>query len=148
MIRVKNSVKKYNDYIESNKEKNLSECMYYLHDAYTDMDTEEKENAYIHTLVNFPETIGYAMLKLSSNKLNVTEKYYQEYKEGYKEWLENIETDLIVGFGDVGIFLTYARLYILGMNEHVDTLKERIERIFKERKDEREHLEWIHKKVF
>lgn len=148
MNKAEKSLKKYNDYISSPGDKKLTECMYYLHDAYDGMSAEDKENAYLYTLVNFPETIAYAMLKLSSIKIDVAERFREEYKESYKNWLEDIETDLVVGFGDVKIFLTYAKLYIYGMNAHVDTLKKLIEKKFSEQKEERDRQEWIHKKIY
>ena len=150
MKREKRTVKKYREYISGDGYKTLIESMALLHEAYNDMLPEQKEEAYIHTLMTFPETIAYAMLKLSSLKIDVAERFRDEYQKAYKTWLEDIETELVLGFGveGVGIFLTYAKLYILGMNEHVDTLMGRIEETFSKRKEERERQGWIHKKIY
>jgi len=126
----KKLLKKYNDFITQNSGFSLAEYMYVLHDVYPIMDSSQKEDAYLFTLINYQETIAYAMLKLSSLKLDVTKRFREEYKSSYKQWLENIETDLYIGFGDDKIFLTYAKLYIYGMNTHVDKLIKQIENKF------------------
>ena len=148
MVRIRKSLKNYKAYLEKPGEKDIVEYMGYLHDAYPDMSAEEKENAYLYTLVTFPETIAYAMLKLSSIKIDVAERFREEYKASYKSWLEDIEADLFMGFGDDRIFLTYAKLYIYGMNAHVETLMKQIEGKFSKQKEERERNEWIHKKIY
>lgn len=151
MTKSKKALKKYNDYIAGNGEKNLTEYMYLLHDVYPELSPDDKENAYLYTIVNFPQTIAYAMLKLSSIKLDVAEKFREEYKKSYKPFLDDIDADLSVGFGDDKIFLTYARMYVYGMNEHIETLMGRIEKKFKEMREEREETErqeWIHKKIY
>lgn len=148
MVKDRLYLKRYNDYMKHGEDKSLSEFMYHLHNAYKSLDAEEKERAYLYTLNTFPETMGYAMLKLSSVKLNVFERFEAEYRDSYKKWLEDIETDLCVGFGDDKVFLTYAKLYICGMTDCVDALSKKIEDTFKKRKEEKERTEWIHKKIF
>ena len=151
MTKSKKALKKYNDYISGGGEKNLTEYMYLLHDVYPELYPEDKENAYLYTIVNFPQTIAYAMLKLSSIKLDVTEKFREEYKQSYKSFLDDIDADLSMGFGDDRIFLTYARMYVYGMNEHIETLMGKIETKFKEmrkEREEKERQEWIHKKIY
>ena len=148
MFQIEQPIDKYNEYIKSDGEKHLDECCVLIHDIYNEVDAEEKENIYLYVLSTFPETIAYAMLKLSSIKLDVVERFYDEYRDSYKSWLDDIETLLVIAFGDVKIFLTYAKLYISGMNAHVDTLMKQIEKKFKEQKEEKERLEWIHKKIY
>ena len=148
MLKDRIAIKKYREYMSGDGDKTLTEYMYYLHDVYDGLGPEEKEDAYLFTLSTFPETIGYAMLKLSSLKINVVERFSAEYKDAYKDWLEDIGASLCMGFGDDKIFLTYAKLYICGMTEHVDTLSKRIEDTFKKRKEDKERSEWMHKKIF
>ncbi len=147
MIREKRYIRKFKEYADT-KDRDFTKYMALLHDAYPMLDTEEKETVYLDVLSSFPQTIAYAMLKLSSLKLNVTDKFFEEYRDSYKNWLEDVETDLVIGFGDTGIFLTYAKMYIYGLNEHVSVLTDKIKNVFEQRKHNREVNEWMHKKIY
>lgn len=147
MIREKRYISKFKEYADS-KDKDFTKYMVLLHDAYPNLDTEEKENVYLDVLSSFPQTIAYAMLKLSSLKLNVTENFFEEYRDSYKSWLEDVETDLLIGFGNTGIFLTYAKMYIFSMNDNVSVLTDKIRTVFEQRKRDREVKEWLNKKIY
>lgn len=147
MIREKRYIRKFKEYADS-KDRNLSNYMALLHDAYPYLDANEKERVYLDVLSSFPQTIAYAMLKLSSLKLSVNDNFFEEYRDSYKNWLEDIETELIIGFGNTGILLTYAKMYILSMTDNVSILTEKIRTVFEQRKHDREVATWINKKIY
>ena len=143
----KPEISKLNNYLHGD-EVERTQYMALLHDAFPLMDTEDKEKAYVDTFMRFPETLAYAMLKMSTDKGKIKDSYWDEYKESYRDYLEDIETDLVIAFGDVGVFLTYTKLYILNMGKYTDELAEHIVKVFKDRKFEKEHDEWLHKRIF
>ena len=90
------------------------------------------------------------MLKGATIKADVKERFKKQYKESYMVWLEGIETDLAIGFGESNIdtFITYARLNIQGMSEGTTELADRIEKKFRADYFESERREWLTKKIY
>ncbi len=100
------------NYYRTMSDINRSEYMHYLHDIFTIFDVGTREMILKETMELFPETVAFALLSDANDSSNISDMYPEEYSETQlKSFLDNIETDLIVGFGDVELFLTYARLY-------------------------------------
>ena len=140
-------IQDFNDYLK-NDTLYRTTYMGLLHYAFPLMDNDTKEEVYTDTMMRFPETVAYAMLKLSTDKTDVKDRYWDEYKESYKSYLDDIESDLYMAFDDLDIFLTYVRLNVLNMAEYTDKLGKHIENVLRGRHLEKEKDEWINKKIF
>lgn len=119
-----------------------------LHDAFPLMDVEDKEKVYLDTLMRYPEIVAYAILRLSTDKSNVKEDFWEEYRDSYRDFIEDIETDLVIAFGDTSVLLTYIKLFMPDIVVWTDEVADRIRRSFKDRHFEKEHLEWLTKRIF
>ncbi len=119
-----------------------------LHDAFPLMDIEDKERVYLDTLMRYPEIVAYAILRLSTDKSNVKEDFWEEYRDSYRDFVEDIETDLVIVFGDTSVLLTYIKLFMPDIVVWTDEVADHIRRSFKDRHFEKEHLEWLTKRIF
>ncbi len=125
------------DRAQGNKDTTLTEYMYYLHNAFPLMEDKDKEYVLVEVLGRFPLAYAYALLKLAGNRIDVADTWASEYKEtGYKGFIDDVEADLEMGFGDIRPFLTYARLYIANANSITSDLADKIKHSFAERRRE------------
>ena len=145
-FKEKPEILKFNTYLAQGDIKRDEYCAL-LHEAFPLMSVEDKERVFVDTFKRFPETLDYAMLKMSTIISNVKEKYWDEYKGTYRDFLEDVETDLLIAFGDIDIFLTYSRLYVVNMSICAEELSEHILKNFKERHYEREKARWEVKRI-
>ncbi len=121
----------FNNYTKSEGELKLTDYMFYLHPVYPHLPNAEKEKVVVNTLRLFPQTQAYAVLKGISNRLELPENFPDEYKEtGYKGFIDDIETELLIGFGDIDVFLTYAKLYCTGVNDAITSQSDKVRNNF------------------
>ncbi len=121
----------FNSYLEHEDELKITDYMFYLHPIYPHLPTDLKEKVVINTLRLFPQIQAYAILKGISNKIGLPERFPDEYKEtGYKGFIDDIEAELIIGFGDIDVFLTYAKLYCTGVNDAITSLSDKVHNNF------------------
>ncbi|WP_148661986.1 hypothetical protein [Butyrivibrio hungatei] len=115
----------------------LTEYMYYLHSAFPLMEDKDKEHVLVEVLERFPLAYAYALLKLSGRKINIVDYWAEEYKEtGYKSFIDDVEADIEMGFGNIELFITYSRLYIPDANSITSELADKIKYSFAERRRE------------
>lgn len=102
----------FNNYVKNTECPEITEFMYYLHPIYPYLSVGKKEEMVIAALEIFPQLKAYALLKNVSDKLELPEKFSKEYKEtNLASFIDDCETNLIMGFGEVETFRTYAKLY-------------------------------------
>ena len=76
----KPEIVRFNNYLKQGNIKRDEYCAY-LHDAFPLMSIEDRERVYVNTFKMFPETLSYAMLKMSTEISNVKEDYWDEYRQ-------------------------------------------------------------------
>jgi hypothetical protein len=79
--------------------------------------TDEELNVLMETAVErYPEIVAFSYLATADHELRAEYgERYAEYALRYKDWFEDVETDLIIGFGEheiKDILKTYSRLNI------------------------------------
>lgn len=144
-------LKKLDRYLKWHYKIELDHYMYLIHDGFSLLASEQKEQIYVDVISRFPETIGYAMLKGATIKGNFKNRFYNEYAHSYMEWMENIETSLIMGIGEenLEIFVTYVKLYVDGTSLSIDELTKIIdEKFHKDYFESEANKGWAHKKIF
>lgn len=137
----KPAIRKLNKYLKKSDLDNFDEYCYKMRPAFPLMSPEDKEKALVDTLTIFPETVAYAMLKLSINEMDVQDFFRTEYKSSLEGFIENIEADILMAFGDVDLFLTYAKMYVIGMNGFTQEIRRKLSDRFLHMKCEREYNE-------
>ncbi len=142
------AIEQLNKYLDAADFADRTKYVSVLHEAFPYLDAESKEKILIDTLSFFPETIAYAMLKLSIKNIDIEGLFRNEYKSSMESFMEDIETDLVIAFGDPELFLTYAKLYVLGLNGMSDSLKKKISVRFMQMKCSREYDEQRNKATF
>lgn len=144
----KSAIRKLNKYLSKTDFKNRTEYACMMHDAFPLLSPEEKENALTDMLSHFPETIAYTMLKLSIKGIDVENFFRDEYRSSMKDFIEDVETDILIAFGDIELFHTYAKMYLAGMGKTKDILQKKISDRFIELKCEREYNDVRNKPVY
>ncbi len=137
-----------NRYLENSDTNDFDKYCSLMHPAFPLMSPEMKEKALIDTLSLYPETVAYAMLRLSIRDIDVKDFFKTEYRSSLEGFIEDTETGILIAFGDVELFLTYARMYIIGMNGFTEKLKKRLLDRFSLMKCEREYDEYKNRPAF
>ncbi len=115
----------YFHHIMDRKEKpNRLSFMVTMHNIRNILYNDELEQAILYTISEFPEVMVWSMIEASDPNKQIRGQYYNEYEKSIQEPMDEIDTDLYIGFGDeyIDVIHTYTRLYIDNYHDLVDRI--------------------------